>query len=230
MKKTEVAVFLGIIFASASVSTKAWAIWPPQQKGRQDNGGWAGGTVPSPEWRSARSGARPAPEPEPVPVPQPTSPLPAREPAPQPVPEPAMRPAPHSGTDPLSRELTFNVYCRFDIPFDAAERRIEGVRRCYAGARFEKIVSVDGAEFADDSTYPRNPAFEVECDGARVYTAAARRFTDRDGTRIQAQGGAYPALLLPEGTLASGRRKVSATLELRDFALEGSCLVYTGDR
>lgn len=122
------------------------------------------------------------------------------------------------------RMTTFNVFCKYK-PTDEGGR----YKKCYAGAWFWKDVSKSGREIEDNSEYPLNPVFEVECDGDTVFNENGRRFTDREGTRIQAETGPYPAIILPRGALAEGRRAVPSYLELRTQTLKGSCQIYTGE-
>jgi hypothetical protein len=118
----------------------------------------------------------------------------------------------------------FNVYCTYKL---AAEGNNPGVI-CHSAAKFEKAVTANGGEIEDNSEYPKNPNFQVECDNEKIFNHPSRRFTDRQGTRIQAQTGPYPAIVLPQGALTVGRQAVKSTLELRDVAIPGACFVYTG--
>ncbi|MEW6055991.1 MAG: hypothetical protein AB1540_05195 [Bdellovibrionota bacterium] len=118
--------------------------------------------------------------------------------------------------------VMFNVICRY-------KEKNDHRYRCFSAARFEKSVSHSGREVLDSSGESFPAAFQVECDGETLFNNGARRFTDREGTRIQALSGPYPAILLPPQALQEGRRKVRSSLELREQDLEGSCLVYTGE-
>lgn len=117
---------------------------------------------------------------------------------------------------------SFNVFCRFPEKKDSRPT-------CTAAARFKKLVDHDGREILDYSESSNNPRFQVECDGVALYNDGSRRFTDYKGTRIQAESGPYPAILLPEESLAYGRRRVSSRLELLDRTLEGDCYIYIGN-
>jgi hypothetical protein len=110
--------------------------------------------------------------------------------------------------------LDFNVFCRFP--------------KCFAASRFEKHVDHEGDEVYDNSEHPRNPAFEIECHGQSIFNGLGRRFTDKAGTRIQAQAGPYPAIVLPPRALRDGHRRVKSLLELREATLEGDCYLYVG--
>jgi hypothetical protein len=121
-----------------------------------------------------------------------------------------------------TRSVTFNIFCRYD---NGPQRK----DRCYAAARFEKLVFSNGAEFEDNSDHPSNPVFEVECGGEMIFNEHGRRFMSREGTWIQALTGPYPAIVLSRQALREGHHRVTSVLELRDVSLEGTCLIYTGE-
>lgn len=121
-----------------------------------------------------------------------------------------------------ARHVTFNVFCRY---YDNRHRDEKPV--CYAGALFKKSVGVLGGEVFDETERRDGPQFEVECEGSTIYNSGARRYTDRDGTRIQAETGPYPAIVLPPGALRDKRQRVDSELELRDRTLSGDCFLYT---
>src|SRR5262249_3164778 len=101
--------------------------------------------------------------------------------------------------------------------------------KCEAGAVFTKFVTDDGEEIRDISDDHTQPRFEVACDQKTLFNGSAHRFTDWAGTRIQADTGPFPAVLLPHGALKEGHRYEASALELADGeSLRGYCFIYTG--
>lgn len=123
------------------------------------------------------------------------------------------------------REVCFNILCSYEDK-ESGEKHL----KCEAAAAFQKQVTYEGNEMEDNSSYPDDPEFEVVCDGQRLYRSAGRRFTDAQGTRIQAQGGPFPAILLPRGVLDDGHRYALSSMELENRKLRGHCYIYTGPR
>jgi hypothetical protein len=129
------------------------------------------------------------------------------------------------------REVCFNVFCTYDRDHDGKEQghdEHDGYDKCHAGATFNKFVTDDGVEIDDDSDHDRNPKFEVECDGRPIYNNSGHRYTDWQGTRIQAIQGPYPAIVLGKGALRDTHQYSVSALELWDQTLHGYCYVYTG--
>jgi hypothetical protein len=124
--------------------------------------------------------------------------------------------------DKCQREVCFNLVCTYK------DSRSDGYRECKAAAELAKVVRHDGAEVRDHSEHPFNGEFEVQCDDTFLFNNSSHRYTDHQGTRIQAVQGPYPAVLLPKGALRDGHRYVPSTLELPGVTLEGYCFVYTG--
>lgn len=122
-----------------------------------------------------------------------------------------------------ARTVCFNVVCNYE-----KEGTGRGFNRCQAAARFLKNVTASGGEIKDRSETPFNPEFEVQCDGRVLFNNAAHRYTDALGTRLQAETGPFPAVLLPQNSLRDFHSYVISALELRDQALRGFCYVYTG--
>lgn len=129
---------------------------------------------------------------------------------------------PEEQEEQAKRSIVFNVFCRFYKEHARGNKPI-----CYAGARFNKAVGAHGGEVFDDSAYPESPQFEVECEGSTIHNSAGQRYTDRVGTRIQAETGPYPAIVLPSGALRDRRQRVDSELELRDATYSGDCFLYT---
>jgi hypothetical protein len=90
------------------------------------------------------------------------------------------------------------------------------------------MVTLDGGEVTDDSEYPFNPKFEIECDDEWIQKGPSRRFTEILGTRIQAEQGPFPALVLPRGALHVGPHSSDARLEFTNQTMNGSCFIYSG--
>ncbi len=105
----------------------------------------------------------------------------------------------------------------------------DGFSKCRAASRFTKLVSSDGDEIRDRSAVEETVSLEVECDGQTIFNNSANRFTDAQGTRLQAKSGPYPAVVLPRGTLSDEHRYVASALELKDQILRGVCYVYPGE-
>jgi hypothetical protein len=128
--------------------------------------------------------------------------------------------------EPLSSDIgrvdCFNVVCRYES-LDSGDSR-----RCEATAEFSKHVGEDGDEVEDRFDDPAGTVFEVSCDRKKLDSLGARRLTDREGTRIQAEAGPHPAVLLPRGALSERHRYVESALELDDRTLHGECFVYSG--
>jgi hypothetical protein len=120
------------------------------------------------------------------------------------------------------KEVCFNVYCNY-----AREDRY-GFEKCKAVSVFKKLVAADGDEIQDVSRRPQNPQLAIECDSRVIFNNSGRRYTDYLGTRIQAETGPYPAILLPKHALEEGRRYVNSSLELDGQFLKGYCYLYTG--
>lgn len=120
-------------------------------------------------------------------------------------------------------ETCFNAVCSYQR--EGEDGRYE---KCQAAAVFRKWVTAEGDEIADKSAFPQNPMLEVECDQRVLHNNGARRFTDALGTRIQAQAGPYPAILLPRKALREGHRYEPSALELDGQHLRGYCYIYTG--
>ena len=122
------------------------------------------------------------------------------------------------------RPICLNVFCNYredGAPNDSV--------KCEAGAVFEKLVTDDGEEIHDNSENLSNPRFEVACDKKTLFNGSAHRFTDAAGTRIQAEIGPYPAVVLPRHALREGHRYEASVLELAGGAtLHGYCFIYTG--
>ena len=126
---------------------------------------------------------------------------------------------------PPPKTVCFNVVCTYKCENPKGGE----FSTCQAAAKFEKWVTGDGDEIRDDSQYPDNPEFEVACDDQVLYNNSGRRFTDEQGTRIQAEEGPYPAILIPRGSLREGHHYVLSALELfNQQQLQGYCYVYTG--
>ena len=132
-----------------------------------------------------------------------------RPPSPSPVPTPSQ-----------NRTVCLNLLCNYE-----GENQ-----KCQAAAQLEKFVSLRGDEVEDRSEHPFHPEFEVACNDSLIYNGIGYRFTDALGTRIQAQSGPYPAILLPRGVLRDGHRYLISSLELGDENLRGYCYIYTGPR
>lgn len=127
---------------------------------------------------------------------------------------------------PPPRKVCFNVFCTYDARDQHGQDQYE---KCHAGSTFTKWVRDDGDEIQDESAdHDDDPKFEVECDGKPVYNNSAHRYTDWQGTRIQALQGPYPAIVLPEGALKDTHEYAVSALELWDQTLHGYCYVYTG--
>lgn len=128
----------------------------------------------------------------------------------------------------------FNIYCRYeesrhdDDKSDSFTDSHDSYEKCRAASQFKKNVGDDGSEIEDRSYPPFNPRMAVECDGSVIYNNSAHRYTDYKGTRIQAQHGPYPAILLPKGALRDDHHYVRSVLELSDQTLKGYCYIYTG--
>lgn len=121
---------------------------------------------------------------------------------------------------PKKREACFTAFCSFqDL------NQPPGFQNCRAAATFNKAVTVTGGEVVDDSDPSNNPQFEVVCDDSVIYNNSALRFTDLLGTRIQAEAGPYPALLLPRGALHSGANFTSG-----NHSSQGVLLLDTGNQ
>lgn len=120
------------------------------------------------------------------------------------------------------RNVDLSVFCKFS---SKQERQV----KCQAGVLLRARAAEEGEvrlveDRADFSSIP----FEVECNKQTIFSGTARRFDDRESTRLQAVVGPYPSLVLPQGSLEPGHRKVKAELELRELELEGTCLIYEG--
>lgn len=157
-----------------------------------------------------------------VPVVPPIAPGPAIPPqppipvVPPKIPIPPILPIP-------TRPLCFNLLCNYN--------RIDpvvGFQHCQAASVFEKLVGLTGFEIPDYSAFPFNPQFEVECDQKIIYNSSAHRFTDIFGTRIQAESGPFPAILLPIGSLREEHRYILSSLELGSQQMPGFCYIYNG--
>ncbi|MGZ6371569.1 MAG: hypothetical protein ACXWPM_12505, partial [Bdellovibrionota bacterium] len=121
----------------------------------------------------------------------------------------------------------FNIVCDYRADHDSDDR--DGpFHQCRAASVFKKLVTEQGEEIRDRSSFPNNPALDVQCDGRTVFNNSARRFTDDLGTRIQAEEGPYPAILLPRGVLTDRHQYSVSQLELEGQSLSGFCYVYTG--
>ena len=118
------------------------------------------------------------------------------------------------------RPICLNLVCDY-------QGNREGYSKCRAASSFIKLVSSDGDEIRDRSEM--DVSLEVECDGIRLFTNSANRFTDAQGTRIQAKAGPFPAVVLPRGSLSDEHRYVPSSLELEDQILRGVCYVYPGE-
>jgi hypothetical protein len=121
------------------------------------------------------------------------------------------------------RQVCFNLVCNYQKGDDP------GFSKCQAASTFTKWVAADGSELQDASEAPQNPQLEVECDEQVLFNSSARRFTDEQGTRIQAENGPYPALLLPSRSLQDTHRYVLSSLELSNQTLSGYCYIWTGE-
>jgi hypothetical protein len=120
------------------------------------------------------------------------------------------------------RQVCFNLVCNYD------KGDGPGYGKCQAAATFTKWVEADGSEIQDNSDSPQNPQFEVECDEQVLFNSSGRRFTDEQGTRIQAETGPYPSLLLPVRSLEDTHRYVLSSLELTNQTLSGYCYIWSG--
>jgi len=119
-------------------------------------------------------------------------------------------------------KVCFNVYCNFKKKNEHSDQN------CEAAAKFTQWVSKRGYEIRNESDGELNPLFEVKCGTDLIYTGIGRRFTDRNGTRIQGSYGPFPGIHLPKYSLEAGKRTVDSCLDLRDANLDGYCFVYTG--
>jgi hypothetical protein len=119
-----------------------------------------------------------------------------------------------------SRTVCFNVHCVY------AEH--DGSGPCQAAATFTKRVTGDGAETLDDSEPADDAQFEVECNDEVRFNGSAHRYTDQQGTRLQAVIGPYPAVLLPPHALRDGHRYELSALDLGKDRVRGFCYLYTG--
>src|SRR4051812_5573394 len=86
------------------------------------------------------------------------------------------------------REVCFNVFCTYDEDrVKIEDNHHPRFDRCHAGSTFMKWVTDDGDEIKDISLDRNDLAkFQVECDGKTIYNNSAHRYTDWQGTRIQA--------------------------------------------
>lgn len=146
-----------------------------------------------------------------------------------------------------TKEECFNIICHYK----SHNEKNDGYEKCQVAARFLKNVTLEGGEVEDSSEQPKDHhgngpregeppnnegphrdffdhQFEVKCDGHLIYNDGARRFTDMLGTRIQAETGPYPAILLPRGTLHAGHHYAPSWLELGEQNMRGSCYIYNG--
>jgi hypothetical protein len=136
------------------------------------------------------------------------------------------------------REVCFNVFCTYEREGEQPQVHDEhdSYDRCHAGSTFKKWVTDDGEEIEDNSADHDGHddkdrdviKFEVECDGQHLYNNSAHRYTDWQGTRLQALEGPYPAVVLPRGALKDTHQYAISALELWDQTLHGYCYVYTG--
>jgi hypothetical protein len=118
------------------------------------------------------------------------------------------------------RTVCFNVECVY-ADHDGS--------KCQAAAVFSKQVTADGEEILDDSGPGEDATFEVACDDQVQFNGSAHRYTDRDGTRLQAVIGPFPAVLLPAHALREGHRYELSALDLgKEQSLRGYCYLYTG--
>lgn len=125
----------------------------------------------------------------------------------------------HAGND--TRTVCFNVACIYPDH--------DGSGKCQAAAMFTKRVTADGAEIADDSGPREDVKFEVECENEVRFNGSAHRYTGRDGTRLQANIGPVPAVLLPVHALRDEHRFELSALDLgKEEMLRGYCYLYTG--
>jgi hypothetical protein len=131
-------------------------------------------------------------------------------------------------------EVCFNVFCTYErqnvLDAQGGQGPHDGqFEKCHAASTFQKFVSDEGEEINDESAdRDDNPKFEVECDGKTVYNNSAHRYTDWQGTRIQALAGPYPAVVLGRGALRDTHQYEISALELWDQTLHGYCYIYTG--
>jgi hypothetical protein len=131
----------------------------------------------------------------------------------------------------------FNVACFYNNHFNPA-----GFKTCKANSVFQKAVTPEGGEVADDSPDPTTlplspdvPTFKVECDNVSRYNDHSRRFTDLLSTRIQAMSGPMPAIYLPRGELHTGNHVSDSYLEIdtgipanSQLRINGKCYIWTG--
>jgi hypothetical protein len=132
-----------------------------------------------------------------------------------------------------SKEVSFNLVCYYNDRHNP-----EGYENCKAAAKFQKDVTTDGGEVADDSTFKDNPQLEVSCGHSTLFNNSARRFTDLLGSRIQGETGPHPAITLPRGALHSGSDRTSgdhvssSTLEIdigtKLLRTQGICYIWSG--
>ncbi len=124
-------------------------------------------------------------------------------------------------------EICLNVFCSFHGKDGDHDQDGE---MCEAAAVFQKEVDPDGDEIHDSTASPHNPAFAVACEHRTIFQGPAHRYTDDMGTRLQAEAGPFPAVILPPGALHEGHREVPALLELSgERKVPGSCQIYTGE-
>jgi hypothetical protein len=121
------------------------------------------------------------------------------------------------------RSVSFNVACYYK-----RDGGNDGFEKCQSASQFQKMVTQGGAEIEDKSVPPFNPKFEVQCDERKLFNGSAHRFTDGQGTRLQAEAGPFPASVLPRGSLRDDHKYVPSVLELGEQTLRGFCYIYTG--
>ena len=121
------------------------------------------------------------------------------------------------------RPLCFNLVCNF------SDEKSTDFKKCTVAANFTKKVTDDGWEIWDDSEPGSNPTFEIECNSEVIFNGSAHRYTDRQGTRLQAETATFPSLVIPKNSLREGHRYTSAVLELQNQQhMDGFCYLYTG--
>ena len=102
-----------------------------------------------------------------------------------------------------------------------------GCRKIRIYSEFEKMVTIQGGEYADSSAYPFNPLFEIEANGSWIQKGYGLRFTEILGTRIQSEIGSYPALVLPRGALNAYPHSVDGKLELGFSTVAAKCFIFS---
>lgn len=127
----------------------------------------------------------------------------------------------------------FNLVCYYTNKDNPEE-----FRACKVASTFEKAVTLDGGEVADNSPDPtpsnlnQLPQLSVDCGRVLTFNDHARRFTGLLNTRIQALSGPHPAIVLPRGALHTGIHISESSFEVDhkdvQLRLHGECYIWTG--